>query len=643
MRTKTKNILILEENGAFPNHYPIPQSMLTHPGLEHQPDFCCSISSGRSHVIDIDLSKPGAPVGGHHNCNLAPCPECSKHWLYSETFYALTSLEAVCAAHPGSSVHQLKYGLREQDNVSCNYIKGSLKSLKRILNEAPYIHGAVAILHNDMIKPDVEAALKEQYLKDFGFSPTRTELYRKAFDLAYLWHCGFKFKDWREAFDTYWHWHVYVVVDHYPAELYIHGNQKRPLSKFLVGGPVLDKSYKNTENNCLPTTRPDGTPCNWTHNVKVKDHTCPYEGADLARSLYYCYTHVTLSSFKSLEFKALHLIKECYNLKLDFIHDKPTETIIEDPITEEITSTVIYPDPRVTASYESLKSAFHSIHRRGKWVYPGEEKLPPNEDLPRTKPYNPPLLRISARIFQLPTIYKDGQRIPADGAEFVYRRRDDFIQMLWAAEEEGLIPIPHHSLSNSWKGAFVEWDKRCFDLRLGAKERLLYSTDFKGYEDLKKANWTVDLGFISKAAAYKFPDSYEFLKFRALRNAFYKALWRDSGDFSEVLTQAMEEELKKLCSPEVPDIPEVEPVNPQTKLDLGAYPTCDPTEKPQRKHIHLNLRSKKKVKHSKAQEFWNNYYREKRLQESLVDGDFDSVDKLSWIVEMEDPSYEEDC
>jgi len=596
-----KKVAVQEANGSFDKNFPLSLNLLTIPGRGIQPAYCCSKSSEKSQVTGFDFKENfGSIVTGHHNCNHGACPACYKHWLLSETFYAIAYLESIKALHPGCDIYQLRFFFRKQEGVTRNDISDAFGALNRhCTNPKKGLYGGVSILNHFQVKKFVEDKINQCYERDYEEFLTRTKMYWAATDLDYLHHIGFyNFHDWREAVDLFWHIHVFVVADHYPSELYLHGNMKKSAAKFLHGGPEKEISFNIPYNNSTTTstTRPDGSPRHWV-KAKVKDHTCPYEGADLARSLYYCFSHCTLSNTQGLEFKAFHRFGECYTMgKLDFDHDEPwiEEEFRLDLATGEevLTSVQKYPDPRVTSAYSTLQLAYPHIHRKGEFIYPGDEKAPPfNEALPRRTPYTSPLTRINVRIFQLRTIYKDGIRIPAEGSEFTYKRRDAFISMIRLAEEDGLIPIFPVKLSTSIEKAFAIWDKRCLDPKLRGKDRLLYSTDFEGFEDFKKAGFVIDLGFISKAAAYKFPSSEEFEKFRALNLGFYHAGWysKSPSEFMKILHYSLEP---------AAGLGTWESASLDTELEI----ISSAMKKPHKKHKHLGSKSKKRTyRHTETQ------------------------------------------
>lgn len=635
-----KKVAVQEANGSFDKNFPLSLDLTAIPGRGVQPAFCCSISSGKGHVVGFDVNKKfGAIAEGHHNCNHGSCPACYKHWLLSETLYAIAYLEAVKAAHPGSDVYQLRYTFQKQESVTRNDIDAVFDALNNHYRKAEGIYGGVNVLHNFQVKKCVGDEVNSCYESYYEDSLTRTKMYWAATDLDFLHHAGFtNFRDWREAVDPFWHIHSFVVADHYPVELYLHGNMKNSAAKFLSGGPVKGIPHNITDNKSKNTDllRPNGSSRRWVE-VRIKDHTCPYEGADLARSLYYAFSHCTLSATPTLEFKAFRRFGECYKLqKLDFKHDQPwTEEEFRLDLTtgEEILTTVQkYPDSRVELAYGILQLAYPHIHRRGEFVYPGHEKAPKfNEALPRKTPYVPLLTRINARIFQLRTVYRNGIRVPADGSQFVYKRRDAFVDMVRFLENEGIIPIFPIRLSTSIKKAFEAWDKRCLDPRLRAKDRLLYTSDFEGYEDFKKAGWVTSLGFISKAMAYKPPESTDFEKFRALRVGFNHACW--NSDWDHWNTDTQEGFFKILCY-------SLEPVaglgawessnNPDAELEL--------IRSAMKKAGVFSKKAKKRSNHSDLGRGFTKVYDDSTLQ----DCDFDSVTKLSWITEQEDLAYEEE-
>lgn len=502
---------------TFDKNLHLQPSFTAFPGRGPKPDYCCSSKSDKGHVVSFNAF---VTEYGHHVCHMYHCPDCWEHMVLSGVFHAIGYLRAVQYLHPGTAIYQLRYTFRDQDSITKDSIGKVIKKLKIFIKGFRGIYGGVYILHNNQVKKFVEDRINKCYCADYGESLTRTELYRVASDLPYLHHIGFtNFKDYREAFETLWHLHVFVIADHFPSELYLHGNMKKSIAKLLTGGPHKRFSLiltKSTGVQHLPTHRPDGTPCHWY--TGTFDHS--YNGADLARSLYYCYSHCTISNTPGLEFHVLRPFGDCYDIHdLDFIQDG--YTFYRDPYTKKSYVARFDPsvcDPRVLDALETLQQAFPSTHRRGKFIYPGYEEIPTiNEDLPAKEQYEPTLTRINVQVFKLHTLYKDGIRIPADNAEFTYKRQDEFIDLLKQLESIGIIPTDFTiKYSDSVRKAFNIWNERCLDPKLRAKDRLLYTTDFEGFEEFEKAELSVNLGYISKAVAYKPPTGLDFEKINVL-------------------------------------------------------------------------------------------------------------------------------
>lgn len=557
----------LDEKGHYSKDYPFRLFDLTIPGRGLQPLNCCSISSGKDQIVAVGISENSGKIAhGWHVCHERACPDCFTHVVYTDDLHALSYLLICQKLHPGSSIYSGRFHFADSSSVTLDDINKARRALKVWLKKIQGIYDFILVLHSFRIKEQIKTKIINWYISEYGKVPNGTTIYKLASDIDFLHSIGFTdFKIWQQATEPFFHFHIFVVADHYPREAYIHGNKKISISKILRGGfnPIAIDS--NSEKSALIQRNSD----------ILAPSSQALEGQNLVRYVHYTLSHNIVSNTKGLSFRAFTSAGiDVKNIHLDFNSNNPDG---------------LNPDSTVSEAFDLMKTVFPYIKWKGKFVYPSREAPTFNEDShSENKPLSLPSDFVTARVFYIPTEFKDGKRIPMTGAEEAFKRQDLYVAHLKSLELMGLLPILPIKVSDSYRAAFEALNNRRLDPDLKAKDRVLYTTDFPGFEDLEKANLTVDLGHIPKSLAYKPAIDIDYIE-----------------------------------------------------IDTMLADTARHKKKPPKKHVHLNTKPKKDKKHSKAQEFWDNYYREKRLQEAR-DSDFDSVEKLSWIAELEDSYYEEE-
>lgn len=566
---RTVEISPLNEKGRYAEDYPFRLYDLTIPGRGEQPLSCCSISTNKAQVVAVGIGKDSGKIAhGWHVCHERACPDCSTHVTYTDDLHALSYLLACRNLHPGSEIYPARFHFADSENMTLKDFLDGRKSLKAFLKKIPGVYDYFIDSHAFRIKPYVKSRIIDQYISEHGKTPSGTIIYKLASDINYLHSIGFTdFKIWQQATEPFFHFHVFAVADHYPSEAYIHGNKKISISKILRGGFNSTVVDSNFEESAFIQRSSD----------ILAPSTQVLAGRDLVQYLHYCLSHTIVPDTEGLFFHSfIYAGDDVKDIHLDFNSDNPDH---------------LNPDPIVSEAFDLMKTVFHYIKWKGKFVYPSREAPAFNEDLPsENKPSPLPIESVNARVFYIPTEYKDGKRVPMDGAEAVFKRQDLYVAYIQRMELMGLLPTDLPTkVSDSFKSAFETLNNRRLDPDLKAKDRVLYTTDFPGFEDLAEAGLTVDLGHIPKSLAYKpaTDNDYEI-------------------------------------------------------IDTMLTDTTGHKNKPCRKHEHINPRSKKDKQRLKEHcEFWDRIRKEEKLKESLIDGDFDSVDKLSWIIEQED-TYDED-
>lgn len=559
----------LNEKGRYSKEYPFRPFDLSIPGRCKQPLSCCHPNTKKRQVVAVGTEKaPGKRASGIIRCNERGCPDCHTSVTFTDDLRALAFLLACLLLHPGSSVYSGRFHFADSENMTQRDLNKARELLNEYLNKLPGVFDWIIVPHSFRIKKAVKSCIISQYLSEYGKLPNGTTIYTLASDIDYLHYIGFTdFKIWQDATEPFFHFHVFAVADHYPREAFLHGNQKISISRILRHGFASSFIDSSSEKSDLLLR----------NSRLLVPSTQALEGEHLVRFMHYTLSHCIVSDTKGLSFQAFTKAgTDAKNIHLD-INSNPEG---------------LNPDPIVAEAFELLRKVFPYLTWKGKFVYPSREAPTINEALPSNNPPKGiPEDFVNVRVFYIPTQFKDGKRVLMEGAEAVFKRQDLYVSHLKSLELMGLLPVDFPvKLSDSFSSAFATLNAHRLDSDLKATDRVLYNTDFPGFEDHAKAGFEVDLGHISKALAYKPATDSDY----------------------EI-------------------------------IDTMLADTARHKNKPCRKHEHINPRSKKDKQRLKEHcEFWDRIRKEEKLKESLIDGDFDSVEKLSWMIAQEDSTYEEE-
>lgn len=239
-------------NGKFDRDAPLRPFDLTVPGAGERPVAC-----SRSRIIDFKLwdSETNTPTykeyHGWVTCDEWKCPLCHTTAMYTAMLRAGANLLQASLTHSGTKIYHLRFTLTDSGNVvSPDILSKRRRDCINYIKSFEGVYGGVSILHHVKLRRSVEKRIVDTFQSLYDRHPTRTELYEKCADMAFLKsECGYSYEHAWQVFDTLYHFHVYVVCDHVPVEIWIHGNSKLSKSLHLRGGCAGSGNFPDSVSN----------------------------------------------------------------------------------------------------------------------------------------------------------------------------------------------------------------------------------------------------------------------------------------------------------------------------------------------------------------------------------------------------------
>lgn len=534
-------------DGRFIKIFPFRSFDLTTPGHGDQPGHC-----RRDKLLYYGMGDDiGKAFFGWVSCNEGACPECAPTWVFTYTHHALSQLLACQFLHPGSKIYSLRFTISD-NNVSPDVVSRARESMLQYLKSVPGVFGGVYFLHDFKIRPYVEKRMRDTLTSLHGYPPARSELYDRVADIDFLHSLGFGFTSWRQAILPHFHFHVFVVADHCPIEISLHGNSNKSKRFGLCGGLAVSSGSGSekfiprkslgtippTTSSALPTTRPDGSTAHWyITTVQRPDYTKQISGDDLVRYVRYVIGHCTVSNTRGLVIRTLNSFGGCHGLKLDYNSDGDHNWIDYTEYNESCLvsyvksgsggdavdfrcDSFIYSGDRDAVIFRSgeykkkrfsaVSNAFDLMVEAGlpvKWVgvrvYPSWDAPTFNEDLPSNGERPLPENLLPASAFDIPFETVDGVRIESAESDPTHDRIRLYLTLV---KDAGLPPGVSHDDDYSpvqvISDAIRIQNEKRFNRSVKAKSRGVFYDEIPNIDKHELAGLVVHLGRVHKSTFY---------------------------------------------------------------------------------------------------------------------------------------------
>jgi hypothetical protein len=459
---------------------PTIQNDFVLPGRGQKPRFCRTKVGTGVYVKDDDIGKIKS---NWVDCKMAQCPSCSLIWQHTRVFDTLARIEKQRELDGNLKAWFAVYSIREdvlkQEGVVFNEKMRSdaLRYIDTDLRRKG-IDKYYLVFHTFKIAKFVKERMDAWYFKKYGKQTPGSLRYELLGDLDFLATLGLYYNDYRQATDTYYHWHVIILDENCPdVELRDHENGRESRAKRLLKSNLYSLNTNTADTqlqrdpNVIGTTLSDG---NLIYPTELTDTA-------LVHHLEYLYNHAAVSNKKGFRIKS----------------GIPKGELSTTPISVDS----LIGDPAAVYAFDLMRQAGLKVKWVGKHIYPSWDAPDFNEDAPAKANAERPYIHMK-ELFLPSGVFATGETILLSDPR-VHERRRFILEIVTAMTEAGtLYSDAEFSMIDIIKNLFNELDEISINKDLLTEERVVYINKIKGIEWAISHNLIKDCGRCGKKEFY---------------------------------------------------------------------------------------------------------------------------------------------